>query len=81
MGEHIGGFKLPKFVEPGFGLQGVGVNAVEILEVGEELFGGGAFLPAQDRHLFGQEGEQVMDDIRAFGCGSKLPGDEGQDAH
>jgi hypothetical protein len=67
MGENFGGFKLPKLVQLGFGLQGVSVNVVEIFEVGQELFGGGAFLPAQDRHPSGQKGEQVMDDIRALG--------------
>jgi hypothetical protein len=55
MGENSGGFKLPKLVELGFGLQGVSVNVVEIFEVGQELFGVGAFLPVEGRHLFGQE--------------------------
>src|SRR6266516_4705364 len=44
MGEDFGGFKFPKFVEFGLGLQSVNVNAVKIFEVGLELFSGGAFL-------------------------------------
>jgi hypothetical protein len=44
------------------------------------LFGGGAFLPAQGRHPFGQEGEQVVNDIRALRFGGKLISDEGQHA-
>ena len=78
MGEDFGGFKLPKLVELCFGLQGVSVNAVEIFEVSQELFGGSTFLPVEGRHLFGKEGEQVVDDIRAFGFDRKLLRDEGQ---
>ena len=78
MGEDFGGFKLPKLVELCFGLQGVSVNAVEIFEVSQELFGGSTFLPVEGRHLFGKEGEQVVDDIRAFGFGGKLLRHEGQ---
>jgi hypothetical protein len=66
MGEDFGGFKLPKLGWLGFGLQGVSVNVVKIFAVGQKLFGGGAFLPVEGRHLFGQESEQVVDDIRAL---------------
>ena len=56
MGEDIGGFKFPKLVELGLGLQSVCVNAVKIFEVGQELSGGGALLTVEGRYLFGQEG-------------------------
>jgi hypothetical protein len=55
MGENFGGFKLPKLVELGFGLQGVSVNVVEIFEVGQELFGGRPFLLVHRHHPLGEK--------------------------
>ena len=78
MGENFGGFKLPKLVELGFGLQGVSVNVVEIFEVGQELFGGRPFLLVHRHHPLGEKREQIMHDIRALRFGSKLLGHEGQ---
>jgi len=64
--EHVGGFKFPKFVQFDFRREVVDVNVVEIVQVGQELFGSGAFLLVSGCHLFSQKGKQIVDDNREF---------------
>ena len=61
--KHFRRLQVPELVESGLGLEAVRRDAVEILQVGQELPGRRVPRPAEFEHPLGQERQQVVDHV------------------